>query len=240
MSGHQDIFGNFLEALSIQGGQRVLHPVQRAVLQGGVNIAQSHGNRRSAQGVEALHVYLAVRQADFLALDIRRRHHLGLGHQLALAVHPVAGQHRQTFVSQFPTFCLVPVAVDQLPHLVPVVEEERPVEDSQIRHAVVRIECAVCDGDDALSHDHLVDQLALASKGAVGEQFQLHGPAALSRQKLGPLFNRLADGFLGGILKSDLDGDHIPGGRRRLLRAFLGLLRSLLRLGRLSRRRRGS
>ncbi len=70
---------------------------------GGVHIAQGHGYGGGPQSVEALHIDLAVRQTDLLSLEVSGSDHLGLGHQLTLAVDPVGREDGQALVRQLGT-----------------------------------------------------------------------------------------------------------------------------------------
>ena len=215
VSVEYQIFADFVELASVERRERVLGSVDGLRLHRGVDVAEVHAGRDGAEAVKAVGLNLVVGDADFHAGEVLDLVDRLDGERVARAVDPVGDEDLQPLLLKLRALVLVPVGLDELPALLPVVEEERREDDSEIGHAVVRVESSVGEGADGLSDEHGVDQLVLAAELAVGIGGDLHRAAGSLVEQLGPFHDSLAEGFGDGVLESYLEFDHVVGRERR-------------------------
>ena len=177
MAVEYQIFADFVELTSVERGKRVLSSVDGLRLHRGVDVAEVHAGRDRAEAVKAVGLNLVVGDADLHTgevfnlvdrLDCKR---------VARAVDPVGDEDLESLLLKLGALIFVPVGVDELPALLPVVEEERREDDAEVRDAVIRVEGSVREGADRLADEHRVDQLVLAAELAVGIWGDFHRAA---------------------------------------------------------------
>ena len=110
---------------------------------------------------------------------------------------------RDTFSFQLRALLSIPVRLGQSPALIPAVEQERPEDDAEIRYAVVRVECAVCQGADVLAEHHGVDQRVLVAKLGIRIDLDSHLAAGLLLDDLLRLGPACADRLGNAVLESN-------------------------------------
>ena len=215
MTVEDEILCDLLELAVVEHGQRVLHAVDRALLEGGVGVAERHRGRHCAEHLEALNLDCVVRNADLEPLQILHGVY-GLRRQrVTCAVDPVRAEDLQPLALKLLALVCIPLALDELPALVPVVKEERAEDNAEILYAAIRVECAVRKRHNWLPRDHLIDEVILAAELARGIGLDGHRTAGLLFKQLLPLVHALIERLARIVLVADLDDD-LAVLRRRL------------------------
>ena len=188
---------------AVQSCQRVLSAVDGLGLQCLVDIAQCHAGSGRAQSVEALSLDGVVRNTDLHACKIIDSVDRIDSQGVSVAVLPVGSDDLKALLFQLRALLSIPVRLGQSPALIPAVEQERSEDDTEIRYAVVRVECAVCQGADVLAEHHGVDQRVLVAKLGIRIDLDCHLAAGLFLDDLLCLGPAYADRLGNAVLESN-------------------------------------